>query len=73
MAKTYEVVGTAPILDHEPGETFTATIPREQERYLIAIGGLAIVKKSKDAVLPAGEPVINRKAVEKITRDADGR
>jgi hypothetical protein len=41
--KRYKVVGTAPILDHQPGETFEQTIPADLEKYLIGIGGLAIV------------------------------
>lgn len=46
-SKTYKVVGTAPILNHEPGETFTAEIPEGQERFLIGIGGLAVVWPEK--------------------------
>ena len=43
MSKRYKVVGTRPILDHQPGETFTAEVPADLEAYLIGIGGLAVV------------------------------
>ena len=42
--KTYKVVGTQPILEHAPGETFSAVIPKALESFLIGIGGLEIVK-----------------------------
>lgn len=49
--KTYKVVGTQPVLDHQPGETFEQKIAPDLERYLIGIGALAVVetKKSKAA------------------------
>jgi hypothetical protein len=43
--KTYKVVGTAPILDHQPGETFEQKIPADLEAYLLGIGGIAVVQK----------------------------
>lgn len=44
MSKRYKVVGTQPILEHQPGETFEAKIPKDQEAFLIGIGGLEVVK-----------------------------
>ena len=55
--KTYKVVGTAPILDHQPGETFEQSIPADLEKYLIAIGGLAVVEEKA-----AEEPKANKSA-----------
>ena len=49
MPKRYKVVGTAPILGNEPGETFTAKISDEQEAFLIQIGGLKVVGGTKKA------------------------
>ena len=72
---SYKVVGTAPILDHQPGETITdPDAPQEQIDFLIAIGGLAVVSEA-----PAPEPVeppevapAKVPAPKVITRDADG-
>ena len=47
MPKRYKVVGSAPILDHQPGETFDATLSASFEAYLTGIGGLAVVKEEK--------------------------
>jgi hypothetical protein len=43
--KHFKVVGTQPILDHLPGEEFSAVLPKSQERFLIDIGGLEEVKE----------------------------
>jgi hypothetical protein len=43
MSKRYKVVGTAPILDHKPGEVFEANLFDEQEEFLVGIGGLEVV------------------------------
>ena len=70
MTKTYKVVGTAPILDHQPGETFEADIPDEQADFLVSIGGLEVVKAAEvkpPEVAPAKVP-----APKPIVRDADG-
>jgi hypothetical protein len=42
--KRYKVIGTQPILEHAPGETFSTVIPKDLESFLIGIGGLEIVK-----------------------------
>ena len=42
MSKRYKVVGSAPILDHKPGDTFEADLDETNESFLIGIGGLAI-------------------------------
>lgn len=44
MACRYKVIGTQPILEHQPGETFEANVPRNLERFLIGIGGLEVLK-----------------------------
>jgi len=44
VSKRYKVVGTQPIDDHQPGESFTASIPPDKEEFLVAIGGLKILK-----------------------------
>lgn len=44
--KTYKVVGTAPILDHQPGSTFEADLS-DIEDYLVSIGGLEVVDDDK--------------------------
>lgn len=51
MRKRYKVVGTAPILEHQPGETFEAELFEEQEKFLVGIGGLEVVE-SKPAEKP---------------------
>lgn len=50
-SKTYKVVGTAPILDHQPGSTFTADLS-DIEDYLVSIGGLEIVEDDKPPKQP---------------------
>ncbi len=52
MSKTYKVVGTQPILDNQPGETFEGNIPADREAFLIAIGGLAVVNEPKAVEKP---------------------
>lgn len=42
--KTYKVVGTQPILEHAPGETFSAVVPKDLESFLVGIGGLEVIK-----------------------------
>ena len=49
MSKRYKVVGSAPILDHKPGETFEADLDETNESYLVGIGGLAVVEATVDA------------------------
>lgn len=39
-AATYRVTGTQPILDHEPGATFTTTLSPELERFYLEGGHL---------------------------------
>lgn len=41
----YRVTGAQRVLDHDPGETFTATLPSEQERFLLDGGHLAKTKE----------------------------
>lgn len=38
--REYVVSGPQTVLGHEPGETFTTTIPAEQEAFLIEVGHL---------------------------------
>lgn len=45
MSKRYKVVGSAPILDHKPGETFEADLDETNESYFIGIGGIVRVEK----------------------------
>ena len=49
MSKRYKVVGSAPILDHKPGETFEADLDETNESFLVGIGGLAVVDEAVDA------------------------
>jgi hypothetical protein len=44
-AKRFKVVGIQPILEHLPGESFEASLPKDQEEFLISIGGLEEVKE----------------------------
>ena len=53
MAKRYKVVGTQPILDHQPGQTFTQSIPDDLEAYLLGIGGIKVVEEPKKATKSA--------------------
>jgi hypothetical protein len=41
MSKSYTVTGTTKVLGHEPGSSFTADLPEDQEAFLIQIGALA--------------------------------
>lgn len=45
--KKYKVVGVAPILDHQPGETFEAKLDQAHEDFLVQIGGLKVVESKK--------------------------
>lgn len=51
-AKTYKVVGTAPIfaggVRRLPDETFTASLEEEQETYLVELGALEIKQEKKE-------------------------
>jgi hypothetical protein len=47
LSKRYKVTGTQPVLDHQPGEQFTAKIPPEQEDFLVQIGGLKVLPPEK--------------------------
>lgn len=38
--RAYEVTGVQAVFDHEPGETFEAEIPAEQEAQLIESGAI---------------------------------
>jgi hypothetical protein len=53
--KRYRVIRSGPVLDHAPGETFVATLPEDQEAFLLQIGALEIVPgpKPKDEVKDA--------------------
>ena len=44
MARKYKVVGTQPVLDHQPGETFTATLEGDQESFLRQIGAIRVLE-----------------------------
>jgi hypothetical protein len=37
----YEVTGTQAVHGHQPGETFTADLDPEQERFLIEVGHIS--------------------------------
>lgn len=43
VEKRYKVVGTQPVLDHQPGEEFAATLPFDQEEAFLTYGHLAVV------------------------------
>jgi hypothetical protein len=43
---TYRVVGTQPVYDTLPGETFTATLPVEQENLLTEYGHIQKEEKA---------------------------
>lgn len=47
---SYKVVGTQPVLDHAPGETFEANIPRDQLIFLFRIGAIEAVTERKKNV-----------------------
>jgi hypothetical protein len=40
--KRYTVTGSQPVLDHQPGESFDADLPADQEEFLVGSGALAI-------------------------------
>lgn len=43
----YIVTGQHPVLEHRPGEVFTATLPLIQREYFLQYGQLAVVKDGK--------------------------
>jgi hypothetical protein len=43
--KRFKVVGTQPILDHRPGEEFSAVLPKDQEQFFVDVGGLEVIKE----------------------------
>ena len=53
MSKRYKVVGTAPILGHQPGETFEANLDPGEVAFFFQIGALEVVK----SLTPAKESV----------------
>lgn len=63
MPKRYTVTGSQPVLDHKPGESFEAEIPRDEERFLVSIGALTVEVETQ----------IKRLTVESHKRDADRR
>lgn len=50
-AKTYEVVGALRVLDTDPGDQFTASLPPEQECLLIEGGHIRVVLATGGIVL----------------------
>ena len=53
--KRYKVIGTQPILEHPPGETFRASIDKELEKFLIGIGGLEVIKDTSPSSAPSAK------------------
>ena len=53
MSKRYTVIGSQPVLDHQPGETFAADLPADQERFLTLIGAIKVASLSSEAFLDA--------------------
>ena len=41
--KRYKVTGTAPVENHQPGETFTASFDEDREKFLRDIGAIRVV------------------------------
>lgn len=46
MTKRYRVTGSTRTLGHDPGSTFEADIPAEQEQRLIARGSIELAPKA---------------------------
>lgn len=53
MKKKYRVAGPHPVLDHEPGSTFEAEIPADQEARLLERGSL--IRVLLDAPKPSSK------------------
>lgn len=45
--KSYKVTGTAPVLGNQPGETFEASLDKDQEEFLVGIGALTVQAEKK--------------------------
>jgi hypothetical protein len=45
-SKRYKVVGESPVLGNEPGESFSASIDKTHEEFLVGIGALEVAKDS---------------------------
>jgi hypothetical protein len=50
--RRYEVTGTRPVLDHQPGEIFEADIPLEQEERLVQGGAIRVIPVEPVKSLP---------------------
>ena len=53
MKKKYRVAGSQAVLDHEPGSTFEAEIPEDQEARLLERGSL--IRVLSDAPKPSNK------------------
>lgn len=56
VEKQYIVVGSQAVMDHNPGETFTAKLTVEQERNFLQYGQLALAQ-NKPQTQEASAPV----------------
>ncbi len=62
-AKEYKVTGETTVLDHAPGETFTALLDPQQEEELVTYGHLE--------VLSAVEQEVEEEKVEEVTESEE--
>lgn len=53
VERRYIVVGTQPVLEHSPGEVFTATLSAEQEENFLTYGQLALAPEAQQ---PQSQP-----------------
>ena len=70
----YKVVGVQPVLGHQPGETFDADIPEDQEAFLKQIGAIQAVggkapKNPKASVEKAAEEILEEQEEAKRAPD----
>jgi len=60
-AQTYRVTGPHPVLGHQPGATFKATLSEAHERRLLTAGAIKVVE---EAVKTKGEKSSDQKTSE---------
>jgi hypothetical protein len=64
--KRYKVVGTQPVHGHPPGDTFTASLHPDEEKYLKDIGAIRVATKT-----PKNKRISIDKAAAELAREQE--
>lgn len=68
--KTYEVIGTQNVFDHRPGETFSATLSKQQEEDLTQYGHLKVVADQAQPEVPEAPVEEESPVTESTTKES---